>query len=96
MTPGVWYLALNGALSGLVYTLSAVTALLPADKWKNISLGFMAAGLLLHWIDRICFARSLEAQTSLPFSLAFATLLTMAAIYLLFRDTIRSFRSNGK
>ncbi len=94
--PGVWYLALNGALSGLVYTLSGITALLPAEKWKEITLGFIAGGLILHWIDRICFARSLEAQSSLPFSLVFATLLTMAAICLLYLDTIRSFKSNGK
>ena len=95
VTPGVWYLSLTGALSGLVYTLCGITALLPADKWKKISLGFLAAGLLIHWLDRICFARSVEAQTSLPFSLAFATLLTMAAIFLLYQDKIRSFRSNG-
>jgi hypothetical protein len=94
--PGIWYLAAAGFLSGLVYTLSGLTALLPANKWKKVTFGFLVTGLTLHWIDRICFARSLEAQTSLPFSLAFATLLTVAAVCLLFWDTIRSTISNGK
>jgi len=96
VAPGVWYLVLNGALSGLVYTLCGITVLLPTQKWKKISLGFLTSGLLLHWLDRICFARSIEAQTSLPFSLAFSLLLTIAAIYLLYRETIRSFITNGK
>jgi len=94
--PGVWYMAATGFLSGLVYTLCGITALLPANKWKKVTLGFLVSGLTLHWIDRICFARSLEAQTSLPFSLAFATLLTVAAVCLLFGEAIRSLRINGK
>jgi hypothetical protein len=96
VNPGVWYIALSGFLSGVVYTLCGITALLMEGKWKKVTLGLLVTGLALHWIDRIYFARSLSAQTSLPFSLAFATLLTMAAICLLFWDTIRSIISNGK
>jgi hypothetical protein len=94
--PGVWYLALTGFLSGLVYTPAGVTALLPGTIWKKITLGLLISGLALHWIDRICFARSLEAQTALPFSLTAVTLLTAAAICLLFGNSFRSLTAHGK
>jgi hypothetical protein len=94
--PGVWYIALSGFLSGVVYTVCGITSLLTQGKWKKVTLGLLILGLSLHWIDRIFIARSLTAQTSLPFSLAIATTLTMAAICLLFWETIRSIITNGK
>lgn len=87
--PGAWYLAINGLASGLVYTFAGVLTLTPDEKWKKPVLLLLISGLLIYWIDRICFARSLEAQTSLPFSLVFSTGLTLIAVCLLFWDNIR-------
>jgi hypothetical protein len=94
--PGIWYLALTGFLAGLVYTPAGVTALLPGTIWKRVTLFLLVTGLTLHWIDRICFARSVEAQTSLPFTLTAVTLLTAAAACLLFGNSIRSLIAHGK
>lgn len=94
--PGVWYLAVNGLITGLVYTLGGITTLIPGMIWKKVTLGSLASGLALFWIDRICFARSIEAQTSLPFALTGVTLLTAVAACLLLWDTIRSLIPHGK
>jgi hypothetical protein len=94
--PGVWYLAVSGFLSGVVYTLGGVTTLLPGRIWKIVSLGSLVSGLVLLWIDRIYFTRSLEAQAALPFTLTSVTLLTVAAACLLYWDTFRSLIAHGK
>jgi hypothetical protein len=87
--PGAWYLAINGLASGLVYTFAGVLTLTSDEKWKKPVLVLLISGLIIYWIDRICFARSIEAQTSLPFSLVFSTGLTLIAVCLLFWDNIR-------
>lgn len=94
--PGVWYVAVSGFITGLVYTLGGIASLLPGTIWKKVTFGSLVSGLAMHWIDRICFTRSLEAQTTLPFSLMSVTLLTAAAACLLFWDTIRSLIPHGK
>lgn len=86
--PGVWYLLASGLISGLVYTLAGMLVLIPNDKWKKLISVLLISGLTLFWIDRICFARSLEAQPALPFSLVFSAGLTILAFCLLFWNTI--------
>lgn len=88
--PGIEYLAATGIASGLVYTLGGVMALIPGKTGKRVSLVLLSIGLCIHYIDRIFFARSVESQTALPFSLTFATLLTILATGLLFWEEIRS------
>jgi hypothetical protein len=86
--PGVWYLAANGLISGLVYTGAGILILFPIENWKKYVSVLLLSGLIFFWIDRICFSHSLEAQTALPFSLVFSTGLTLLAFIFLFWNTI--------
>lgn len=86
--PGVWYLAANGLISGLVYTGAGILILFPMENWKKFVSVLLLSGLIVYWIDRICFAHSLEAQTALPFSLVFSAGLTLLAFIFLFWNTI--------
>ncbi len=88
--PGVWYLVINGLLSGLVYTVAGMLTLIPHEKWKRPVSVLLISGLMIFWIDRIYFAHSLEAQKALPFSLIFSAGLTLLAFCFLFWNTVRS------
>jgi hypothetical protein len=96
VTPGVWYLAANGLLSGLVYTVAGIMALFPNEKKRKPVSLLLLSGLILFWIDRICFARSQEAQTAMPFSLAASAGITILAIFFLFWNTISRYLKKWK
>jgi hypothetical protein len=96
VTPGVWYLAANGLLSGLVYTVAGIMALFPNEKWKKPVFVLLLSGLTLFWIDRICFAHSQEAQIAIPFSLVASAGLTIFALCFLFWNTISRYLKKWK
>lgn len=83
--PGAAYLLVYGLVSALVYTSAGILVLIPDDKWKKPVSILLMAGLVIYWIDRLCFARSIEAQTALPFSLLLSAGLTLLALCLLNR-----------
>lgn len=87
VNPGVWYLLLIGLLTGLVYTAAAGLIFIQPVKWKRILVGLLISGLVLFWIDRICFATSQDARIGLPFSLLFSTGLTLIAFILMIGKT---------
>jgi hypothetical protein len=94
--PGAWYLAVNGLVTGLVYTVAGILTIFPNEKWKKFVSGLLVSGLAVFWIDRICFARSLDAQIALPFSLVLSTGLTLLAFFLLYWPTISSYLRKWK
>jgi hypothetical protein len=93
--PGVWYLVANGFLIGIVYTLAGIIVLSRADNIK-IAVYLMFTGLAVFWVDRIFFARSIEAQTALPYSLVSSAGLTVLATCLAFWEIIDRRIRNGR
>jgi hypothetical protein len=94
--PGAWYLVANGFLIGIVYTLAGIIVLSRAENNKKIAVYLMFTGLAVVWIDRIFFARSIEAQTALPYSLVSSAGLTVLATCLTYWETIDRRIRNGK
>ncbi len=87
MKPGVWYLCVNGLLTGLVYTVAGILVLFQPANWKKVVTGLLISGLALYWIDRICFATAQDARSGLPFSLVFSAGLTLLALVLMYSKT---------
>jgi len=92
--PGVWYLSISGLFSGCVYLAAAIFALFVGNRFRRYSSFLLLGGLTGYWLDRIFVSISMEARTSLPFSLISSAGLTIAAIGLLYWDTI--FQQTGK
>lgn len=93
--PGTWYLNVNGILTGLVYTLAGLFLFCPIKKRKKVVTILLLAGLMIYWIDRIFFAHSIEAQSTLTFSLVSSAGLTFLAYCLIFWETIKTHIRNG-
>ncbi len=88
--PGVWYLCVNGLVIGLVYTVAGILVLYQPGNWKKTVAGLLISGLVVHWIDRICFASSQDARIGLPFSLVFSAGLTLIALILMYSKTTKA------
>ncbi|NLF51510.1 MAG: hypothetical protein GX577_10275 [Leptolinea sp.] len=93
--PGTWYLNVNGIITGLVYTLAGLFVFLPITNRKKVITILLFTGLIVYWIDRIFFARSIEAQSTLTFSLVSSAGLTFVAYCLIFWETIKTHIRNG-
>lgn len=93
--PGTWYLIVNGILTGLVYTLAGIFVLSSPKKKKTQITVLLLSGLAIFWIDRIFIARSIEAQTALPFSLVSSAGLTFLVYCLIFWENIDKRIRNG-
>jgi hypothetical protein len=95
--PGVWYLVMTGLFTGCVYLVAAVEVIFFLKKFKEISSTFLLLGLAGFWFDRMFAATSPEARTSLPFALVSSAGFTIAAIGMLYWDTIiRKVLKQGK
>ena len=88
-------MTVSGLMIGLVYTLTALAILSSLKNKRKLITILLVIGLVIFWIDRIFFARSLEAQTALPFSLVFSAGLTFLAYCLVFWETIKRRIRNG-
>jgi hypothetical protein len=88
VNPGAWYLAASGLFMGCVYLAAVVIVLFSIKRYKEISTFLLLGGLAGLWFDRIFVAASPEARTSLPFVLVSSAVLTVAAIGILYWDTI--------
>jgi uncharacterized membrane protein len=96
VSPGTWYLVANGLVTAMVYTVAGILVLIPHEKWNKPVTILLLFGLASYWIDRIFFARSMEAQIALPFSLILSAGLTLLAICLLHWKTLGSRLKNWK
>jgi uncharacterized protein YjeT (DUF2065 family) len=47
MKPGVWYLCVNGLLTGLVYTVAGILVLFQPANWKKVVTGLLIS--VLHY-----------------------------------------------
>jgi hypothetical protein len=73
--PGPDYLAVSGAVWGLL-GLAAVVLLYVPRRWARMAV--FAAGLLFalsYWLDRLILVRTPQAQANWPFALSFTLVL---------------------